>query len=99
MTDSQTFFDTYPDPGTARDQMVLDAVSAGIVTINYLPITSTYQGHTATFYVCDDAARIELSDGTRFRFQTTAIMNQKIADLLNVSMVTAKILDLSYRSS
>lgn len=98
--DSETWINSLPaDAGAARDQMVLDAINSGIAVVNWVPVTSTIDGHTATFQVCDDAVRVEASDGCRFRFQVTAKMTQQCADLLGASMVTAKIMDLSYQQA
>lgn len=79
--------------------MVLDAVSSGLAVVNFVPVTSTVNGHTATFQVCDDAAYVTADDGSRFRFQVTAKMSQQCADSLTASMVTAKIMDLSYQQA
>jgi len=97
--DIQTFYNTLPNPSPTRDQMILDAINAGLTTINWIPINSSFNGHTAVFNVCDDALRVELSDGSRFRFAASATLLQKCADLLNASMVTAKIMDLRYQQA
>ena len=86
-------------PGKERDTIILDAVSAGIVSCQWLPITSSINNHTATFYVCDDALYAEFGDGTRFRPQCTATMTQQAADILGASMITAKISDLAYQQA
>lgn len=98
--DAQTWYNSLPTgASTDRDQMVLDAISSGLSTINWLPVTSTIDDHTAIFKVCDDAVHIELSNGNRFRFQVTANLTQQCADLLDASMMTAKLMDLSYQQA
>lgn len=98
--DAQSWLDSLPNnPGSDRDQAVLDAISGGIVTCNWAPVTSTINGHTAIFQVCEDAAYITLADGSRFRFQVSATLAQKCADLLGASFITAKISDLAYKQA
>lgn len=98
--DSQSWLNSLPNnPGAARDQAVLDAISGGIVICKWSPIVSTIPGHTATFQVCEDAAYVELPDFSRFRFQVSATLAQKCADLLNASFITAKISDLAYKQA
>jgi hypothetical protein len=98
--DAQTWLKSLPNtPGPERDKLVMDAVSSGLATINWLPVTCSIPGHTAIFQVCDDAMRVEMPDGSRFRFQVTAKMTQQCADLVGGSMVTAKIMDLSYQQA
>jgi hypothetical protein len=98
--DAQSWLNSLPNnPGPARDQAVLDAISGGIVVCNWSPITSTIAGHTAIFQVCEDAAYIELPDSSRFRFQVSATLAQKCADLLSASFITSKISDLAYKQA
>lgn len=97
--DALSWINSLPtDANTTRNQMVLDAVASGLATVNWVPVTSTIKDHTAIFQVCEDAVRVE-DNGNRFRFQVTAKMNQQCADLLNASMVTTKIMDLSYQQA
>lgn len=84
------------NPGPERDQMILDAVSSGLAFCQWMPVNSTIDGHSAVFMVCDDAVRVELEDGSRFRFQVTEDLTQQCADLMEASMLTTKIMDLSY---
>lgn len=98
--DAQSWLNSLPNnPGSDRDQAVLDAISDGIVVCNWAPVTSTIAGHTATFQVCDDAAYVELDDLSRFRFQVSATLAQKCADLLDASFITSKISDLAYKQA
>ena len=85
--------------GPERDQKILEAVSSGLAYCNWLPITSQISGHQATFYVCDDAVRVDLEDGSRFRMQVHATLSQKCADIMEASLVTAKINDLTYKQA
>lgn len=86
-------------PGPERDRLVLEAVGSCLVYCNWLPVTSSAGGHTATFQVCDDAARVELEDGSRFRVQVSATLAQQCADVLGASLLTAKVMDLSYQQA
>ena len=98
--DGQSWINSLPaDAGSGRDQMVLDAVSSGLAVVNFVPVTSSVDGHSATFQVCDDAVYVPADDGSRFRFQVTAKMNQQCADALGAIMVTAKVMDLSYQQA
>lgn len=82
-----------------RDQLIIKAMESGLVTCNWIPITSTYKDQTGIFYVCDDAVRAELPNDYRFRFQVSARLAQQCADILNVSFITTKISDLSYKQA
>lgn len=98
--DAQTWYDSLPAEATPdRDKMVMEAISSGLAVVNWLPVISTIDGHTATFQVCDDAINVQLPDGSRFRFQVTAKMTQQCADLLGASMLTAKVMDLTYQQA
>lgn len=97
MTTGSEWLSSLPEqPGKERDQAVIEAAKSGLLHCDWVPIKSTYKDHEATFYVCDDALYVDLDDGSRFRPQCTALMNQEIADALGASMITAKISDLSY---
>jgi hypothetical protein len=100
MVDAQTLIDEFPlVAGADRDQAILNAVFSGETTVNWMPITSTIPGHTAVFQVCDDAIRIETTDGVRFRPEVSARISQLAADMLNASLMTAKIMDLAYQQA
>lgn len=86
-------------PGKQRDQMVLEGVSSGLLRCEWRLVTSTIGENTATFYVCDDAVRATLDDGSRFRPQCTAVLLQQVADLMDASLMTAKIMDLCYQQA
>ncbi len=98
--DAETWINSLPNKsGAERNKFILEAVSEGLTTCQWVPITSNYKDYTATFYVCDDAIRVELADGFRFRFQVSAKLAQQCADILNVSFITTKISDLSYKQA
>jgi len=100
MTTGSEWLSALPEqPGPDRDQAVIDAINNGLLICDWCDITSKIDGHTATFSVLCDAAYIILDDGSRFRPQVSAQLNQKCADILSVSMITAKIHDLSYAQS
>lgn len=86
-------------PGPTRDQMVLDAVSSGLAYCGWEQIKSTVPGHEAIFFVTDDAFRVDLEDGSRFRFQVSAQLAQKCANILSANLPTPKIMDLSYQQA
>lgn len=90
---------TLDKPSPARDAYILQAAQDGLLKVNWTPIISTIVNHTATFYVCEDAAYIELDDGSRFRPQCSAYLNQKLADVFNASMITAKLMDLRHQQA
>lgn len=105
-----------PENFTAeRDQYVLEAAKNGLLQVEWAPITSTYQNHTAIFHVCSDALWVDatwtvvdnnghIADENnkisgRFRPQVSAKLAQEIADVLELSFITAKISDLAYLQS
>lgn len=87
------------NPGKDRDEAILDAVSNGLAYCKWISIQSTIPGHTATFEVCDDAVRVDLDDGSRFRVQCSATLAQRCADAMGVSLITAKVSDLAYKAA
>jgi hypothetical protein len=99
MTGSEWLQALPENPGADRDQAIIDAVNNNLLTFDWVDITSTIENHTATFTVLSDAAWVTLDDCSRFRPMVSATLTQKIADILSVSMVTAKIHDLSYSQS
>lgn len=87
------------NPGTERDDKILSAISSGLAVCNWVPVTSTYKNHQATFQVCEDAVYVVLDDGSRFRFQVSARLAQLCADALDASLITTKISDLAYQQA
>jgi len=87
------------NPTPERNQIIIKAVEDKLIKFNWVPITSEIPGHKAIFYVTEDAGYFELENGYRYRPQVTATMTQQCADILGASMVTAKIMDLSYKQA
>jgi hypothetical protein len=85
--------------GPERDQFTLKAVEDGLAVCKWVAITSTYKDQTGTFYVSDDAVRVELPGNYRFRFQVSAKLAQQCVDILNVSFITTKLSDLAYKQA
>ena len=83
-------------PCKERDQMVIDAISSGMLFCNWAEITSSSANHTAIFYVCEDAFYVDIGAGQRYRPQVSATLAQKCADIYGASLPTSKICDLSY---
>lgn len=86
-------------PGPTRDKMVLQAVESGLAYTGWSEVHSSIDGHDATFFICDDAFRVLLDDGTQFRFQVSAKLAQQCADITRSSLPTAKVMDLSYQQA
>lgn len=87
------------NPSPERDKIILDAVQNGSASCQWFPITSSINNHKAIFRVCDDAVRVEDENGNRFRFQVSATLAQKCADLMGASFITSKISDLAYQQA
>lgn len=87
------------NPSKNRDDKVLQAITSGLAICTWFPITSSIPGHTAIFQVSEDAIYVILEDESRFRFQVSASLAQKAADLLGAVLPTAKIHDLSYQQA
>lgn len=78
-----------PNNTPDREAAILDYVQQGAFEAPYAAITSTYNGHTATFNVFADALKIE-----GVRVNMTAQTQQKVADLLDCMLLTPKLADL-----
>jgi len=98
--DIKSWINSLPNnPCLERDRAILKAVENNIISYKWVSITSKIKNHTAIFQVCDDAIRVEIEDGTRFRFQVSATLAQQCADAMDASFITAKISDLSYQQA
>lgn len=86
-------------PGPTRDKMILDAVAGGLAYCGWEHVRSTIDGNEAIFFVTDDAFRVDLEDGSRFRFPVSAKLSQQCADAVHCSLMTPKIMDLSYQQA
>jgi hypothetical protein len=84
-------FDLPPVAGPARDKAILTHIEAGDFEAPFATITSTWNGHTADFYVFADALKI-----AGVRINVSAYLEQQIADLLSCSLMTAKVADLRW---
>lgn len=80
-----------PNAGAERDEAILAYIRAGNYSANLYPVESEFNGHRATFYVFQDALKIE-----GVRINVSARLQQVIADLLGCSLMTAKIADLAW---
>jgi len=76
----------------AREQMVLDHVRAGNYVLEWEPIEVKHGNLTATYWVSKDALRLG-EPGDSFRASVTACTQQKVADELDVALMTPKLLD------
>jgi len=77
--------------GASRDKWILDAVAEGRAEFEFSPVYSSYNGHSATFFVFRDALKI---DGVRIL--VSARLAQQIADMLDCSLLTPKLADLLF---
>ena len=77
--------------GPQRDAAILERIHQGNFEITWTEVTSSIEGHTATFQVFADALKIE-----GVRFGAGAGLAQKIADTLGCSLLTPKLLELLY---
>ncbi len=72
---------------------ILAAVTAGEALITWGTVTSTANGHTATFRVFSDALRVN-----GVRCGVSAILAQQIADVLGCRLLTPKLADLTWQA-
>lgn len=79
---------------SSRDEIILSEIKAGNCEFKYLPITSKYKEHTATFEVFTDALKIE-----GVRINVSAKLQQEIADHMGCLLMTAKIADLRHQQA
>lgn len=98
-----------------RNQKIIEAVNNELVTFEWSEITTSYKNHKGTFYVLSDAAYIILdedvpfkgskgeslilSSGSRYRIPVDAKLQQAVADIIDASMITSKIMDTSYNQA
>lgn len=84
----------FPSNLQARNEYILDKVKRGEFYVDWVPITSTIGGNTATFFVTGDALKV---DGVRVTVD--AKTEQKIADALGANLLTPKLADLIFLQS
>ena len=80
---------TFPNAIPEREAYILQQVQAGNFEARWEQITSTIPGHTAQFWVMPDALKVE-----GVRVCVSAELEQKIADILEASLLTPKLADL-----
>jgi hypothetical protein len=80
-----------PRSGPARNAYILGAIDDGSVAPAWRPLTVTFAGHTATFFVLGDALKL---GGTRLSTSTYNL--QQIADKLNASLMTPRLIDWAF---
>lgn len=86
-------------PGAIRTNQILQALEGGLVVSDFAEVVSAAPDHEARFYVNLDALHVPLDDGSRFRFPVTAKLAQQIADILDLSLPTSKVMDLRHLNS
>jgi hypothetical protein len=79
-------------PSLERERAILDIVRAGKHDpITWCPVRVDARGHSATIYVTSDALKIG-----GVRYGVSAYTQQLIADLLDASLPTSKVCDVSF---
>lgn len=78
-------------PNVNFQDQILSEVHNSNASFNFAEIYSTYKNHSATFYIFNDALKIE-----NIRVNVSAATMQKIANHLNCILPTAKLYDLMY---
>jgi hypothetical protein len=86
----------FPASIPARWAYILQKVKDGDYFVDWVPITSTKDGITATFWVSADAIKIN-----GVRVEVTATLQQQMADVMSrsgggVSLLTPKLMDLMF---
>ncbi len=81
----------FPEAGKKRDDFILDAVNNNGSTMDWHPIDIKFRDMEGTFFVTKDALKI---DGVRFN--VSAQLQQKIADILGCILPTAKLADYMF---
>jgi hypothetical protein len=85
-------------PGPDRDALILATVRGGAARFSFANVTSSTNEHLATFRIFGDALQVPYeAAGTGFvRVSVSAALEQTIADLLDCSLLTAKLADLLF---
>ncbi len=80
---------TFPSTaGKQRDDFIFDTVNNNGATIEWHPIDIKFKDMEGTFFVTKDAIKID-----NVRFNVSAELQQKIADILGCTLLTAKLAD------
>lgn len=85
---------TFPNALRAREDYILSKIKVGDYYANWAPITASFNGHTATFWVMADALKV---DG--IRVIATPVLAQQIADLMGASLLTPRLADMIFAQS
>jgi len=85
---------SFPENLAQRNAYILDKVSKGDFHVDWVPVKSSANGHTATFWVTGDALKV---DGVRVN--ADAITEQKIADAIGAMLLTPKLADLIFQQA
>ena len=85
---------TFPDDVSEREAYILQQVMDGHYEARWHPIESSVNGHTARFWIMEDALKI---DGVRVNVSAT--LEQQIADAIGASLLTPKLADLLHASA
>lgn len=84
----------FPTDLAERNQYIIEQVYAGNFQLKWQRLSSTIEGHTATFWVMGDALIIE-----GVRVDVSATVEQEIADAIGASLLTAKLADLIFEQA
>lgn len=81
-----------------RDEIIIQAVTASQARISWARLVSQHNGHTGYFWVFADALKLIVQDAkgnpVDVRINASAATQQRIADILGCSLLTAKMADL-----
>jgi hypothetical protein len=93
----QEWLDACPDVvGAAYDDHVYEAASSGLLVCDWTELKANSRGRVATFPVTADALYIVLDDGSRYRPQVSAALQQRLADFFGGFLPTSAICDMAY---
>ena len=81
----------FPDDLKARHQFILDSVDSGNYELEWTPIEIESNEHKVQIFVTKDVLKIN-----GIRINVSARLQQQIADILDVSLPTAKISDIIF---
>lgn len=97
MSAGQEYLENLPEePNEERNRLTMDAISNGVLTVEWTEVVINYKNHVGKFQITTDAAYAVLDDGSRFRPSFTASMAQAAADLVGGCLPTTKLLDAAY---
>lgn len=82
---------TFPENVKDREQFIFDQVVAGNFEAEWTPLEYTFDGLTVKLNVMRDALKI---DGVRVN--VSAVLEQKLADVFDASLLTAQVADIMF---